>query len=975
MADVVLQYNVAPADYVELTGAVRSGDGRETLLPSTPQLCSLGALHQLSAEIVTTLSDAMAVLAGEDEGSDLRGAEAHVRELQKLGTQLRQMVLPDQVVQWLQRDRSVRHIVFRHNPLLNGVPFDAVYLDSDFLCFQYAVAKQLLNSAARFEGPKHLEQRDAAFSVFSLINPDGSLPESVGDAFNAFRNGWMEDETLAGLFDFTDARISRGIEREETLTKFHNADVVLLNCHHLYEKESPEDSGFVLGQIEDGSRKVLTARNLMDRFGSAVRPPRFVLSLSCDSGITTGWEAQWPNTPAVYGMVDALQRIGVPHYVGSICAIPAVHAPKIVPPFFRSLAEGRSIGEAMRQARRNLRPDPNDVSSGGTVLGLSLVLYGDPAKACFCAQHHRVDASATVECTAIDQDSGRECGKTVCPRDAGYGQRRCSVHRQDHTIRCSAGHKVSSIDDLHLCKADGCSNTFCSQCPGSAHSLCWYHACHSSGLPVVSEHARKTCRGHAHDDENRTICPADDGWMQGLCVDCLEQPGEEVPDTDVSTCSHDGLFVDAGNPWKGVCHVCGKRTCTSCEPWHEKTLCCSDPLQADREGNWRAVLQKHGGNDPDVMSHQKLCSYSAMARSLQDGLSSNLNAYATTFAKIPRLGESLLDVFLPQARTMRLQANIHTTQGAWLPLRRAGVAGSWNWPPTRPGGEGVWQPPEDWKNLLEHLNQLQVTRLQAAWGAPVLVAVATIAPLRFEARRGPVGVPASAGHLQSVWEVLEEWWSDAHRRQPMPDTYMAAFSATGWADDLKPGLSPHRAEFLFAPAANTFSVRRPPLAGMPASVRRFGSHLRPQTIHERMQHIEEWIEEYLDAWDSVTWDVAQREIAATHEFLPTSDEVVATFDELSATGPYRKYKVNSKPALRPATIREQGRALLRRRWVEIASTCAGVALSMGIWQVRHVMLLHLPSHWGIFLGTTLVTVLLCNGIGQTIKYLSTAKAA
>jgi hypothetical protein len=186
-------------------------------------------------------------------------------------------------------------------------------------------------------------------------------------------------------------------------------------------------------------------------------------------------------------------------------------------------------------------------------------------------------------------------------------------------------------------------------------------------------------------------------------------------------------------------------------------------------------------------------------------------------------------------------------------------------------------------------------------------------------------------------------------------------------------LLPDRAEFLFSPAANTFAVRRPPLAGTPKHVREFAAYIYPQGPHKRLETIKNWIEDYLDIWDSVTWDVAQSKVTEEHGFQATANEVGVVFDELADTGKYSKYRVNKKPALRPATVQEQGGALLRRKWVEIVSTCIGVALSMGIWQVRNTLLFHLPGHWVVFLGSTIITVLVCNGVARAIKYVFTHK--
>ncbi|MBL9127218.1 MAG: hypothetical protein JNL97_06215, partial [Verrucomicrobiales bacterium] len=238
----------------------------------------------------------------------------------------------------------------------------------------------------------------------------------------------------------------------------------------------------------------------------------------CESGITHGWEKDWPGLDRLHGVVDAAQRMGIPHYVGTWVNIPALKTPGVVAPFFAALSAGQTVGEALRRARVALRGDPANADDGGTVLGLALTLYGNPSVSLLSRSGRRTAEVHAPICEA--PDGGRCCGAAIAPSDAGYASRRCPDH--ESVRRCAAGHAVAPGVELRTCGK--CGNEVCPRCSGWGRRLCWEH-CSYEGQEILAGF-RKVCSdpNGRHPSEKRSIAPGDGAWRRSeppLCRECL----------------------------------------------------------------------------------------------------------------------------------------------------------------------------------------------------------------------------------------------------------------------------------------------------------------------------------------------------------------------------------------------------------------------------------------------------------------------
>ncbi|RLA94370.1 MAG: hypothetical protein DRG83_19790, partial [Deltaproteobacteria bacterium] len=639
--------------------------------------------------------------------------------------------------------------------------------------------------------------------------------------------------------------------------------------------------------------------------------------------------------------------------------------PRILRPFYEAIISGWTVGESLRQARSAMRLNPENPRDGGTVLGLAFVLYGNPADAYFCANEHRTDNLATVTCSAMQ--NGRACGRVVCQKDGGFATARCDIHWTDKTIRCSAGHIVKNSSDLVLCTVPGCSNVLCQKCSGWGKQLCWEHYCYN-GHEIKDDSHKKTCSDpyNEHPDEKRSVCISDDGWMLGLCNQCLaRQPQAPAP----AICPHCGRYIDDNNPWYGVCEVCNKRMCKNCGPFHDTTRYCpgSNLPQSDKDAKWLEYLNTRAQVDNKIASPKRIAEFLANAEQFETNIAQNLDNEIKRSSLIRQLLAQLWDVdgFHNKIVNVKIYAE-NLDQKLLCSLEKRWAL------PNDPNTHKQWQPPAIWlsdpdKPSLAKANRLKVHRIQRLWGSTILVAVATLAPVEFVSKQGPVWLPCDATILDNVVETVRRWWSEDNSGNHTPDIYVVALAITGWDRGVNPQRGHGLCTILATSQGGTFEVRTPPLAGEPRYVRHFVPMRTPVTVHQRREHIRKWITNYLNSNDFVTAVKVQDQLEAQTAASVSMEDVLGTFDEMVETNRYIRTLVNGKEAIRLATPAERSERFISRWWVAFLSWLIGVMFSVAVWQIRPRFLTQLPDHWISKVATAILCAAICHVFGQKIK--------
>lgn len=922
MDQLVLKYSLCPTDRVQLEPMVRRTGARDEILATHPRACSPADAVRLSERILSLLSEAFQVMGRPVDPTAARG---HVERIRTLGTELRRALIPDAIADFLRSNPSVRHILFCVDPLLNGVLFDAIYLWDDFVAFRYATGKRLLTAIRPQRGAPAPPGPDY-YRGCRLVDPGGLLSAqgatSLRTEEDLLHEQWdrlqhPNDRRLADMIDFEDVVAVSRADLDQALQ--HHAFVDLV-CHHAYEEENPEKSGFrIIGE------DVYTARNLLNCLGAGATPPLVLLSWACESAVTRGWDADWPNTDRLYGMVDAVIRSGIRHYISTVVKVPAERSPRLRLALYREIACGSTVGESFCAARRELRENQSDPLDGGTAFGLAFVLYGDPADAYFCAEGDRVDTEPIVACQEPGE-GGTVCGRVVCRKETGFGHARCSRHWQVLQLTCSAGHPVRDAGQLSVCSKEGCRNTVCPNCPGYGQRLCWEHRCHK-GHAIDDPSTRKPCSDPqgSHPEEKRSVCPFDDGWDQALCDLCLRTLH---PSPQLLVCGHCGRYIDEHNPWAGLCEdpTCMQQLCATCKLWYDQTTYCPKPAavrsRQERDTGWIVRLERRGQQDQQLASLSRLRSHLEIGSNFQYGLAANL-AELRPWSVFPQLHLRIGDMLLPRPRTATVTESAIDLSAQ---LARA-LQQRWRLPSDRDSPAQMWEPPEAWRVEFQQANRLNVHVVKSLSGRRVLVAVATITPVDFKLCQGPVLVPADADHLAKVETTLRD---ECQRKWPgsrRQSIYLVVHSATGWALQGEHTDPPDVLTVFGEPQGGQWKLTVPPVETRPQYVQDFLRRLTPVTLDQRWNRIRRWIEDNLLIHDYVTVLKVQDALFNEASLGVSEKEVLDTFRRLLRTGRYLQYSLNDgQTALRPATHAEHAKYMFRRHWQDGAA-CLASALA------------------------------------------------
>lgn len=923
MSTLVLHLESADNNKLAITPKFRQA-GRPEAIWATA-CCDAERVQTVSREMYRVLADAFQAAFNVRGELDLAGARGHLETLRTLGEQLCKLLFTDAAIRQLEASASIQHVLLECTPLWNTLPLELVFLH-DFFCFRYGIGRQLHTTGRAV--PPQRPPADGGLQALSVVDPGRLLADAGSDlrpGFQGFQDRWealvhANGTPLRQRIDFDAARVFRPTSPQQMADLVRHHPLITFIGHHHFDPQNPQLSGFVLGR-DDGDRQIVfTAEDLQGCLGAGQTPPLVLLSIACRSGLTEGWQTQWIDRDRVFGMVDAAIRCGIPHYIGTVVKIPAERSPDVMLPFYEQLARGQTIGRALWHARRALRRVADDPLDGGTLLGLTLVLYGDPATGYFCADGHRCDAAATVTCGVVT-DSG-VCGNLVCDRDPDFARGRCVLHAAA-PVPCAAGHLVADNSQLAACTVDGCRNTVCPACRGWGQGLCWEH-CSYEGHPIVTaaeQSSRKTCSDpkNTHPGQQRSVGLRDAGWLRGLCSECLVAASTPPP-----VCPHCGRWIDEQtNPQAGTCQNCQQPLCAACRPWYEATLYCriTDLAVSDRDAKWLELLEQRGTEQPDLAAPSRLRTGQGQSVEFLDGLATNVVEQTRRRELLPVLRRSAAEIVLPRPRALggvrQNVAELDTELSERLQQRGM------------PRVDPVWQPPSGWQQAWQPLNRLQIHDVRSLTSRRVLVAVATVTPVEFQAGRGPVRIPADADHLDRIQQTIRQWWTDTADGD-LPDLYLVVLSTTGWTG-VSPSYRPGLLTVLAEPGDEWVEVEAPPLDGMPDHIRRFVERLVPKSVYQQQQEIRQWIESALETEDFVTRIKIQDAIGEQWGQGVDDRLVRRVFAQMTGTGRYKGIQVDGKPAIRLATAKERTAREARRWWWEIATAVALVTVSVLRW--------------------------------------------
>ena len=278
-------------------------------------------------------------------------------KLKELGGLLFDLLVPLEVKESLKKITD-SNLMLAIDDRLVHIPWELLFDGKDFLCQRFSIGRSVSTKQAVSVNVRAL-QRPLKMQV--LADPRGDLPD-------AYEEGVAIKNELVSFEDWLDVSLkTTDIATDYAKSKIRNFDIVHYAGHAEHNTERPEDSAWLL---KDGS---LRASEVVAMAGS--RPmPALVFSNACQTGQTEAWKLDEDYGSRIFGMANAFLLSGVQHYIGTFWEIPDEAGSYFAKSFYRSLAGGVTIGEALRSARSELIQKYGE----DTIVWASYMLYGDP---------------------------------------------------------------------------------------------------------------------------------------------------------------------------------------------------------------------------------------------------------------------------------------------------------------------------------------------------------------------------------------------------------------------------------------------------------------------------------------------------------------------------------------------------------------------------------------------------------------------
>jgi class 3 adenylate cyclase/TolB-like protein len=321
------------------------------------------AAASLLRELATQFTS-LATLHGMGEG---RGGQvlsdkpdAVVHRLEQIGNLIFSQLLPQNVRQRLLTTSSSNFYLHLDEQLIH-IPWELCYDGNEFLATKFYIGRQVITNAAVPE--RRLSRTETGpLKVLLIADPTEDLPQAAD-----------EGEQLCQLLDqVPGVRVKllagRFASKTHILLELQAHDVVHFAGHSHYDPEHPQKSGWHLYGEMLTAEELSTLRN----------PPLLVFSNSCQAGATPAWGGRYQYDGQAFGIGSAFLLAGVTNYIGTFWVVHDQESRVFAVAFYQGIAEGRSVGEALQQARLRVRQEIKQQKGWEGLTWASYMLYGDP---------------------------------------------------------------------------------------------------------------------------------------------------------------------------------------------------------------------------------------------------------------------------------------------------------------------------------------------------------------------------------------------------------------------------------------------------------------------------------------------------------------------------------------------------------------------------------------------------------------------
>ena len=238
------------------------------------------------------------------------------------------------------------------------IPWELLFDGQDFLCRRFSMGRLVSTQQALVE--RQERRPEQSLRMLIVADPQGDLPAAA-------REGKTIREDLAGEAERLRVDLRHRVGTASVKAALAQYDVLHYAGHADYDLQEPAQSGW---RLADGK---LTARDVM-QLGTRPRCRPWSSAMPASRARRRRGPLSQEAEQGIYGLANAFLLAGAQHYIGSFWEIPDQPSSTFAIAFYRALAQGTGVGEALRRARQALAERYGEES----VVWASYVLYGDP---------------------------------------------------------------------------------------------------------------------------------------------------------------------------------------------------------------------------------------------------------------------------------------------------------------------------------------------------------------------------------------------------------------------------------------------------------------------------------------------------------------------------------------------------------------------------------------------------------------------
>ena len=269
---------------------------------------------------------------------------------------------------------------------LIGILWELVYDGNDFFCLKFNVGRSVRTQ--RFPTPPRYRSISTKPRMLILANP-------TGDLRSAYQEGLYIKNRLTKRGKISLDFKAQDIDSNYVRKNLRDYDIIHFAGHCEYSIKNPNESGWVLSDGWISAREFIA-------LGENASLPNIIFANACQSARISNDLIDTRAQGNIYGLAQAFLFAGARHYLGSFWRVEDNYGGEFAEEFYDQIANGYSIGVAVRLARLKLFNHYGITA----IAWAGYVLYGDPGFSPFKPlRAHQVVASRRLKRPAIKKKS------------------------------------------------------------------------------------------------------------------------------------------------------------------------------------------------------------------------------------------------------------------------------------------------------------------------------------------------------------------------------------------------------------------------------------------------------------------------------------------------------------------------------------------------------------------------------------------